>query len=122
MKIKELRGIIREAIADRIKIIDEAGNIAAVQAKLQKVDSDIQDAMSVKQSISAMEGLRHYVSPEILGDLMGEMEESISELQGKKKEFEEQLKEIEKGSKPAKTKPSKPTDKKEAPEKKAPKK
>ena len=51
MKQSELKKLIKEAIADRIKMIDEAGDIAALEAKIKKVDEDIKDAMSVKPSI-----------------------------------------------------------------------
>ena len=112
MKTNQLKNIIKEAIHDRIKMIDEAGDIAAVEAKIHKVDEDIQDAMAVKTSISSMDGLKHYVDPEIIGDLMEDMDNSIKELHAKKKELEDQKKEMSKPVKGAKKEPKK-EDKKE---------
>jgi hypothetical protein len=94
-----LKQIIKEAIADRIKMIDEAGDIAAIEAKINKVEEDIRDAMEVKSALTGMEGLKYYVSPEIISDMMTDMESSISELQTKKKDLEDQKKTMAKNTK-----------------------
>lgn len=99
MRQSELKKLIKEAIADRIKMIDEAGDIAALEAKIKKVDEDIKDAMSVKTALTSMDGLKYYVSPEIIGDMMDDMEASIKELQTKKKDLEDQKKTMDKNSK-----------------------
>ena len=99
MKQSELKKLIKEAIADRIKMIDEAGDIAALEAKIKKVDEDIKDAMSVKTALTSMDGLKYYVSSEIIGDMMDDMEASIKELQTKKKDLEDQKKTMDKNSK-----------------------
>jgi hypothetical protein len=112
MKVNILKQLIKEAIADRIKMIDEAGDIAALEAKINKVEEDIKDAMSVKSAIISMTGLKHYVSPEIVGDMMEDMEVSIKELQAKKKELEDQKKAMAKNTKGPK-KSEKKEDKKE---------
>jgi len=104
-----IKQLIKEAIADRIKMIDEAGDIAALEAKINKVEEDIKDAMAVKSSLVSMAGLKYYVSPEIIGDMMDDMEVSIKELQAKKKELEDSKKVMSKGDK----KPAKKEDKKE---------
>ncbi len=74
-----VKQLIKEAIADRIKMIDEAGDIAALEAKIRKVEEDIKDAMAVKASLTSMEGLKYYVNPEIISDMMDDMEASIKE-------------------------------------------
>jgi hypothetical protein len=43
-----------------------------------------------------MTGLKYYVSPEIISDMMEDMEASIKELQAKKKEFEDSKKQMTK--------------------------
>jgi hypothetical protein len=107
-----LKQIIKEAIADRIKMIDEAGDIAAIEAKINKVEEDIRDAMEVKSALTGMEGLKYYVSPEIISDMMTDMESSISELQTKKKDLEDQKKTMAKNTKGPK-KPKKEEEKKD---------
>lgn len=109
--------LIKEAIADRIKMIDEAGDIAALEAKIRKVDEDIKDAMSVKTALTSMDGLKYYVSPEIVGDMMDDMEASIKELQTKKKDLEDQKKAMDKNAKGPK-KSEKKEDKKDLDESK----
>jgi hypothetical protein len=94
-----IKKLIKEAIADRIKMIDEAGDIAALEAKINKVEEDIKDAMEVKTSVTNMAGLKYYVSPEIVDDMMEDMEVSIKELQTKKKDLEDQKKAMAKNTK-----------------------
>ena len=112
-----VKQLIKEAIADRIKMIDEAGDIAALEAKVNKVEEDIRDAMSVKTALASMEGLKYYVSPEIISDMMDDMEVSIKELQTKKKDLEDQKKAMAKNTKGPK-KSEKKEDKKELDESK----
>lgn len=102
MKISQLKQLIKEAVQERIRMIDEAGDIAAVEAKINKVEEDIQDAMRVKSALVDMAGLKYYVQPEIISDMMDDMEASIKELQDKKKEFEEAKKQMTKPAKGAK--------------------
>jgi hypothetical protein len=102
MKISQLKQLIKEAVQERIRMIDEAGDIAAIEAKINKVEEDIQDAMRVKSALLDMAGLKYYVEPEIISDMMDDMEASIKELQDKKKEFEEAKKQMTKPAKGAK--------------------
>jgi hypothetical protein len=112
-----VKKLIKEAIADRIKMIDEAGDIAALEAKINKVEEDIKDAMAVKSALMSMGGLKYYISPEIIGDMMDDMEVSIKELQAKKKDLEDQKKAMDKNTKGPK-KSEKKEDKKELDESK----
>ena len=112
MKISQLRMLIQEAIHDRLQMIDEAGNRAALQAKIAKIEEDIQEAQNIKSSIP--ENITHYVDSAMVESMMGGMETSIQELMAKKQELEDQLAEMEnpgKGKK--KKKPSAGMTKKE---------
>jgi chromosome segregation ATPase len=104
MQLSQLKQLIKEAIHDRLVMIDEAGNKAAIQAKIAKIEEDIQEAQEIKSSIPTH--VTNYVSPEIIGDMMDELEESIQELEAKKAEYEEQMAEMEKPVKEAKKKSS----------------
>lgn len=115
MKIntQDIRKLIKEAIYDRLRMIDEAGDKAALMAKISKIDEDIQEAQQIKSSIPA--GLSSYVAPEIVGDMMDQLDASIQELEAKKQELQGQLAEAEKPkkeekpkAKPAKKKPAAP--------------
>ena len=111
MQISQLRQLIKEAIHDRLAMIDEAGNKAAIQAKIAKIEEDIQEAHEIKNAIPSH--ITHYVDSEIIGDMMDKLEESIQELEAKKAEYEEQMAEMEKPVKEAKKKPSAGMTKKE---------
>ena len=93
MNTTQLRQIIKEAIVDRLKMIDEAGDKAALTAKINKIDEDIKEAHDIKNAIPT--NINHYVDPEIIGDLMEDINKSIDELEAKKKELEEQLKSLD---------------------------
>lgn len=102
MNTTQLRQIIKEAIVDRLKMIDEAGDKAALTAKINKIDEDINEAKQIKSAIPT--NINHYVDPEIIGDLMEDMDNSIAELEAKKKELEDQLASLDKPAKEAKKK------------------
>ena len=57
--VGQLKRLIKEAIGDRLKMIDEAGNVAAIEAKIGKVEEDMQECVSVKDSLEGMENLKH---------------------------------------------------------------
>jgi chromosome segregation ATPase len=111
MQLSQLKQLIKEAIHDRLTMIDEAGNKAAIQAKIAKIEEDIQEAHGIKSNIP--ENIRHYVDSDIIEGMMGKLEESIQELEAKKTEYEEQMAEMEKPVKEAKKKPSAGMTKKE---------
>jgi peptidoglycan hydrolase CwlO-like protein len=75
-------------------MIDEAGDKAALTAKINKIDEDIKEAQEIKSAIPS--NINHYVDPEIIGDLMEDMDNSIKELEEKKKDLEDQLKAMDK--------------------------
>jgi peptidoglycan hydrolase CwlO-like protein len=113
MKVSQLRQLIKEAIHDRLAMIDEAGNNAAIQAKIAKIQEDIQEAHGIKSNIP--ENIRHYVDTDIIEGMMAKLEESIEELEAKKTEYEEQMNEMTKPVKETKKKPSGKMTKKEKP-------
>jgi len=111
MNTTVLRQIIKEAIVDRLKMIDEAGDKAAINAKIAKIEEDIKEAHDIKNAIPT--NINHYVDPEIISDLMDDMNNSIDELEAKKKELQDQLTSMDKPVKEAKKKPSAGMTKKE---------
>lgn len=94
MNNNQLRQLIKEAIVDRLKMIDEAGDKAALTAKINKIEEDIEEAHQIKSAIPT--NINQYVDSEIIGDMMDDMDNSIAELEAKKKELEEQLKAMDK--------------------------
>jgi chromosome segregation ATPase len=102
MNTLQVRRLIKEAIADRLAMIDEAGNKAAIQAKIAKIEEDIRETQDIKNSIPS--SINQYVDSEIVGDLMDNLEDSIKELEAKKQELQEQLEEMEKPVKESKKK------------------
>lgn len=94
MNTTQIRQIIKEAIVDRLKMIDEAGDKAAINAKIAKIEEDIKEAHDIKNAIPT--NINHYVDPEIIGDLMEDMNKSIDELEAKKQELQDQLKSMDK--------------------------
>ena len=83
----------KNSVGDRLRMIDEAGDKAALQAKIAKIEEDIKEAGEIKAAIPT--NITHFVDPEIVGDLMDDMDKSIEELQAKKAELEEQMKGME---------------------------
>ena len=83
----------KNSVGDRLRMIDEAGDKAALQAKIAKIEEDIKEAGEIKAAIPT--NINHFVDPEIVGDLMDDMDKSIEELQAKKAELEEQMKGME---------------------------
>lgn len=113
MKVSQLRQLIKEAIHDRLTMIDEAGNKAAIQAKIARIQEDIQEAHDIKSNIP--ENIKHYIDSDIIENMMDKLEESIQELETKKAEYEEQMAEMTKPVKETKKKPSAKMTKKEKP-------
>ena len=94
MNTNQLRQIIKEAIGERLRMIDEAGDKAALTAKINKIEEEIEEAHQIKSAIPT--NINQYVDSEIIGDMMDDMDNSIAELEAKKKELEEQLKAMDK--------------------------
>jgi chaperonin cofactor prefoldin len=91
------------SVEGRLKMIDEAGDKAALQAKINKIDEDIKEANEIKNAVPTNIG--HFVAPEIISDLHDDLAKAIEELEAKKAELEEQMK----GMEGAKEEPKKTT-------------
>lgn len=104
MNTTQVRQLIKEAITDRLKMIDEAGDKAAINAKIAKIEEDIHEAHEIMSAIP--ENISHYAAPEIVSDLKDDLQNSIDELEAKKKELQDSLTAMDKPVKEAKKKPS----------------
>ena len=102
MNNTQLRQLIKEAITDRLKMIDEAGDKAAINAKIAKIEEDIKEAHDIMNSIP--ENISHYAAPEIVSDLKDDLQNSIDELETKKKDLQDSLTAMDKPVKEAKKK------------------
>ena len=89
MKSTELRQLIRESINEYIREIDEAGNIAALEAKMNKT----QEAIELREKKMNMDGL-----DEAYHDMLdkGKMKELGSEVKALKKSLAKYEKQLEK--------------------------
>ena len=100
MKSTELRQLIRESINEYIREIDEAGNVAALEAKMNKT----QEAIELREKKMNMDGL-----DEAYHDMLdkGKMKELSNEVKALKKslsKYEKQLEKLKnKGAKTEKT-------------------
>lgn len=93
MKNKDiLKKLIKEAIADRIKSINEVGDDLVIKTKIKKYEQEINEANSLKGAIEAMGSLKNYVSAEVISDMIDELNEAIEELTKEKEECEKNLK------------------------------
>ena len=104
MNTTQVRQLIKEAITDRLKMIDEAGDKAAINTKIAKIEEDIHEAHEIMSAIP--ENISHYAAPEIVSDLKDDLQNSIDELEAKKKELQDSLTAMDKPVKEAKKKPS----------------
>jgi hypothetical protein len=83
----------KTSVINRLNMIDEAGNQAALQAKINQVKKDLEEAHMIKSAIPS--NLDHFVNPSIIGDLHDDLADSIKELEAKKAELEAELKELD---------------------------
>lgn len=82
------------SVSNRLKMIDEAGDKAALQAKITEIEKDIKTAHDIKSAIPA--DIKDFVTPQRVSDLMDEMDKSIEELEAKKAELEAQMADMNK--------------------------
>ena len=89
MKSTELRQLIRESINEYIRDIDEAGNVAALEAKMGKT----KEAIELREKKMNMDGL-----DEAYHDMLdkGKMKELASEVKALKKSLTKYEKQLEK--------------------------
>jgi hypothetical protein len=108
-----VKQMIAEAVSHRIAQIDEAGDIAANEAKMTRIE---QEATKAKKVMELMEkvNLSHYLGEKLYAKVMEEMDKSIQEYEGARLELEEKMsggKDVDKKGKKKGVKPAKKADK-----------
>ena len=85
-----VKQMIAEAVSHRIAQIDEAGDIAANEAKVARVGQELDKANKVKQLMEKV-NLSHYLGEKLYAKVVEEMDKSIQEYEGAKLELEEKM-------------------------------
>ena len=112
-----VKNMIAEAVSHRIKAIDEAGDIAANEAKIARVEQEAKKAGSVKQLMEKV-NLSHYIGEKLYAKVMEEMDKSINEYDNARLELEEKMSGGKDADKKGKKKGAKSNKKDEKPEEK----
>ena len=86
----ELKTKKKISVSDHIKMIDEAGNQAATQAKTTEVEKMIQAIEHIKSTISGLEHFDKVVSASTVKSLTTDLDKSLTELNKKKEELAKQ--------------------------------
>ena len=111
-----VKSMIAEAVSHRIAQIDEAGDIAANEAKMSRIQQEADKAGKVKGLMEKI-NLSHYLGEKLYAKVMEEMDKSIQEYEGARLELEEKMS-GEKPNKKDKKKGAKSDKKDEKPEEK----
>jgi hypothetical protein len=85
-----VKKMIAEAVSHRIAQIDEAGDIAANEAKMARIEQEAKKANSVKQLMEKV-NLSHYIGEKLAAKVMEEMDKSIEEYEGARLAIEEKM-------------------------------
>ena len=85
-----VKKMIAEAVSHRIAQIDEAGDIAANEAKMVRIQQEAKKANSVMELMKKV-NLSHYIGEKLTEKVMQEMEKSIQEYEGARLELEERM-------------------------------
>jgi hypothetical protein len=112
-----VKKMIAEAVSHRIAQIDEAGDIAANEAKMTRIEQEAKKANSVKQLMEKV-NLSHYIGEKLAAKVMEEMDKSIEEYEGARLELEEKMSGGKDVDKKGKKKGAKSDKKDEKPEEK----
>jgi hypothetical protein len=112
-----VKSMIAEAVSHRIAQIDEAGDIAANEAKMARIE---QEATKAKKVMELMEkvNLSHYLGEKLYAKVMEEMDKSITEYEGARLAIEEKMSGGKDADKKGKKKSAKSDKKDEKPEEK----
>jgi len=108
-----VKQMIAEAVSHRIAQIDEAGDIAANEAKMSRIEQEAKKANSVKELMKKV-NLSHYIGEKLAAKVMEEMDKSINEYEGARLAIEEKMsggKDVDKKGKKKGAKPAKKADK-----------
>lgn len=85
-----VKQMIAEAVSHRIAQIDEAGDIAANEAKMVRIQQEAKKADGVKKLMEKV-NLSHYIGEKLYSKVMDEMDKSINEYEGARLELEEKM-------------------------------
>jgi hypothetical protein len=112
-----VKKMIAEAVSHRIAQIDEAGDIAANEAKMARIEQEATKANKVKELMEKV-NLSHYLGEKLYAKVMEEMDKSINEYEGARLELEEKMSGGKDADKKGKKKGAKSDKKDEKPEEK----
>jgi len=108
-----VKQMIAEAVSHRIAQIDEAGDIAANEAKMARIEQEAKKADGIKRLMEKV-NLSHYIGEKLAAKVMEEMDKSIQEYEGARLAIEEKMsggKDVDKKGKKKSAKPAKKADK-----------
>jgi hypothetical protein len=108
-----VKQMIAEAVSHRIAQIDEAGDIAANEAKMARIEQEAKKANSIMELMKKV-NLSHYIGEKLAAKVMEEMDKSIQEYEGARLAIEEKMsggKDVDKKGKKKGAKPAKKADK-----------
>lgn len=83
-----VKQMVAEAVSHRIKSIDEAGDIAANEAKITRIGEELNKANKIAELLEKI-NLPHYIGEKLYTKVKEEMAKSIQEYEGAKLELEE---------------------------------
>ena len=112
-----VKQMIAEAVSHRIAQIDEAGDIAANEAKMARIEQEAKKANSIKELMGKI-NLSHYIGEKLTEKVMQEMDKAIQEYEGARLELEEKMSGGKDADKKGKKKSAKSDKKDEKPEEK----
>lgn len=107
-----VKQMVAEAVSHRIKSIDEAGDVAANEAKITRIGEELNKANKISELLEKI-NLQHYIGEKLYTKVKEEMTKSIQEYEGAKMELEERAagKDADKKDKKKAKKSSKKDDK-----------
>jgi hypothetical protein len=112
-----VKSMIAEAVSHRIAQIDEAGDIAANEAKMARIEQEAKKADGIKKLMEKI-NLSHYIGEKLAVKVMEEMDKSIQEYEGARLAIEEKMSGGKDADKKGKKKSVKSDKKDEKPEEK----
>ena len=112
-----VKQMIAEAVSHRIAQIDEAGDIAANEAKMARIEQEAKKANSIKELMEKV-NLSYYLGEKLYSKVMEEMDKSINEYESAGFELEERMSGGKDADKKGKKKSAKSDKKDEKPEEK----
>jgi len=85
-----VKKMIAEAVSHRIAEIDKAGDVAANEAKMNRIAVEAKKADGVRKLMEKV-NLSHYIGEKLYFKVMEEMDKSIQEYEGARLELEEKM-------------------------------